>query len=93
MTKYQVMFIIRPDLSEEQYDGIVEEMSAVFTNNNSEVTDVKKWGLRDLAYEIDDLKKGYYVLFEVNATNEAVVEYNRISVIKEDIIRHIIVKD
>ncbi|MGI6210402.1 MAG: 30S ribosomal protein S6, partial [Bacilli bacterium] len=47
----------------------------------------------DLAYEINDLKKGYYVKFRVEATPEAVSEYNRICNIREDIIRHILVRD
>ena len=46
-----------------------------------------------MAYEINDFRKGYYVKFVVNATKEAVAEYDRICNIKEDIIRHILVKE
>ena len=57
------------------------------------IEEIKEWGQRDLAYEINDFKKGYYVKFVVNANNEAVAEYDRICNIKEDIIRHILVKE
>ena len=50
-------------------------------------------GLKDLAYEINDFAKGYYVKFVVNANNEAVAEYDRICNIKEAVIRHILVKE
>lgn len=93
MKQYQGMYIIRPDLTEEQYQTIIEEMNQLFTSHDSEVLEVKIWGMRELAYEINDFKKGYYVLFKVNATVDAINEYNRIAIIREYIIRHIIVNE
>ena len=46
-----------------------------------------------MAYEIEDFKKGYYVVMKVEANADTVAEYNRVCNIREDIIRHIIVKD
>jgi small subunit ribosomal protein S6 len=93
MKKYKGMYIIRPDLTEEQYKNVVEEMNKIFTDNGSEIVQVDLWGMRELAYEINDFRKGYYVVFITNATVEAVDEYERLSNIREDIIRHIIVKE
>lgn len=93
MKKYLAMYIIKPELTEENYKTIIEEMNKIFTDNNSEVVSVKEWGLKDMAYEINDFRRGYYVLVNVNATPEAITEYNRISNIREDIIRHIVVLD
>lgn len=93
MKKYLGMYIIRPDFTEEQVDSIIEELNKIFTDNGGEILEVNKWGLRDLAYEIQDFSKGYYVKFFVNANNEAVKEYDRICNIKEEVIRHILVKD
>ena len=50
-------------------------------------------GLRELAYEIAHEKKGYYVLLNVNATPEAVKEFERVANIKEAIIRYITVAE
>lgn len=93
MTKYTGMFIIRPTLTEEGYNEISQRILDIFTDNKSNVLEVKPWGMKDLAYEINDFKKGYYVLFTVDAMAEAVLEYNRICNINEDIIRHILVKE
>lgn len=93
MKKYLGMYIIRPDFTEDQINSTIEEINKIFTDNGGEILEVNKWGLRDLAYEINDFAKGYYVKFFVNANNEAVLEYDRICNIKEEIIRHILVKD
>ena len=46
-----------------------------------------------LTYEINDFKKGYYVVFLANANDDAVLEYDRICNIREDVIRHILVRE
>lgn len=93
MREYTGMFIISPTLTEDGYNLVVEDIQKIFTDHESEVTEVKKWGMKDMAYEINDFKKGYYVVFKVNATPEAVTEYDRVCNIREDIIRHILVKE
>lgn len=93
MRQYKGMYIIRPDLTEEQTKNVVAEVNQLFADNNATVLKVDEWGLKDLAYEINDFKKGYYVVFDVNAEPEAVQEFNRIANIREDIIRHIIVRE
>jgi small subunit ribosomal protein S6 len=93
MKEYTGMFIIRPVLTEEGYKEVIADIQKVFTDNNSLVTEVKEWGMKDMAYEIEDFRKGYYVLLKVQATPEAVAEYDRVCNIREDIIRHILVKD
>lgn len=93
MNKYKGMYIIRPDLTEDQFKSVIDEMNKVFTDNGGEILGVDLWGMRDMAYEINDFRKGYYVVFTTNASPVAVAEYDRIANIREDIIRHIIVKD
>ena len=93
MKQYKGMFIIRPTLTEEGYKAVTQEIFKIFTERQCEVLEVNEWGMRDLAYEIDDLRKGYYVKFVVNATPEAVAEYDRVCNIREDILRNILVKD
>lgn len=93
MKKYEVMFIVRPNLDEEARNALVAEIGEVFTNHASEVLNVKNMGLRELAYEIAGERKGYYVLLNVNATPEAVKEFERVANIKEAIIRYITVAE
>lgn len=93
MRKYTGMYILKPTLTEDQIKANVEELNALFTSRGGEILLVEEWGLKELAYEINDFAKGYYVKFAVNANNEAVAEYDRICNIKEAVIRHILVKD
>jgi len=93
MRKYEGMFIIRPAVEEEGYKTMINDIEKIFIDHNSKVTEIKEWGMRDLAYEIEDFKEGYYVFFKAEATPEAVLEYNRICNIRENILRHIIVRE
>ena len=93
MNKYKGMYIVRPDLTEDQYKQAIEEMNKVIVDNGGEILGVDVWGMKDMAYEINDFRKGFYVVFTANATPKAVTEYDRISNIREDIIRHIIIRD
>ena len=93
MNKYLGMYIIRPDFTEDQIKSTIEEINAIFTNDGGEIISVEEWGLKELAYEINDLNKGYYVKFFVNANATSVAEYDRICNIRDGIIRHILVRD
>jgi len=93
MKKYEVMYILRSNLDAEAIKAEVENVNKIFTSNDSKVLETKEWGLRELAYEIEHNKKGYYVWMLVEAPVEAVNEFNRIAGYSEKIIRHIVVKD
>ncbi|CCV64834.1 30S ribosomal protein S6 [Alteracholeplasma palmae J233] len=93
MKKYEVMYIIRPTLDSEQVKKVVSDMNNVFTTFGSNIVELKELGLKDLAYEIEKHKKGYYVWLLVEANNDAVNEFNRVVRITEDVIRFIIVKE
>ena len=93
MRKYEIMYIIRPNLLEDDRKKLIESLNDVITSMDSEVTKVNEWGMRDLAYEIDDFKKGYYVVLDVNTTEEARAEFDRIIRLREEVIRYLIIKD
>ena len=93
MKKYEIMYIVRPNLESEETKAVIANLSNIFTERQSEVLELKEIGLKDLAYEIDHLKKGYYVWTLVNANNEAIEEFNRVIRITESVIRYIVVKD
>ena len=91
MKKYEIMYILRSNLEQEAIKAEVEAAKNIITSNNSKVLEVKEWGLRELAYEIEHNRKGYYVVMNVEATKEAINEFNRIAGYSEKIIRHIVV--
>lgn len=93
MKQYTGMYIIRPTLAEEGIKAVIADVEKIFTERGGKILEVNEWGMKELAYEIEDFKKGYYVKFLVEASNESVEEYDRVCNIKEDIIRHILVKE
>jgi len=90
--QYEVMYIIRPNVEGDALKDIVDRVNNIFTSNESDILELKEMGLKDLAYEIDHHKKGYYVWLLVDATQEAVNEFNRLIRINEQVIRFIVVK-
>jgi small subunit ribosomal protein S6 len=93
MRKYEIMYIIRPNIEEEAKKALTERFSGILTENGAEVSEAKEWGKRRLAYEINDFRDGYYQLVKVNAEPAAVEEFSRLAKISEDIIRHIVIKE
>lgn len=93
MKKYEVMYILRSNLEQEAIKAEIAAVNTIFTSNESKVLECKEWGLRELAYEIERSRKGYYVWLLVEATPKAISEFNRIAGYSEKIVRHIVVVD
>lgn len=93
MTKYEIMYVIRPTVLEDDRKALIEELNTIFTSRGAEVTNVNEWGMKDLAYEIEKHRKGYYVVLDVVSNDEARIEFDRVVRIKEDVIRYLILKD
>ena len=93
MRKYEIMFIVRPTLGEDELKKVISNFEGILTNNGANVTESKEMGQRELAYEIKDFKSGYYHLLEVEANDDkAIKEFDRLALIINDIIRHLITK-
>lgn len=93
MKNYEIMFIVRPTLSEEEVKKVVDNFKKVITDNGSKITEVKEMGQRELAYEIKKFKSGYYFVFEVESNDDkAIKEFDRLGLISSDVIRHLITK-
>ena len=93
MKRYEIMFIVRPDLEEANIKNVVDSMKSLVESKNAKILEVKEMGQRELAYEINKYKNGYYFLFVIESeNNDATVEFDRVALINEDIIRHLIVK-
>ena len=92
MNKYEMMFIVRPDMEEAEIKNTAEAMKKVLTDAKAKIIEEKAMGQRELAYEINKFTTGYYYLFVVEATKEAEQEFNRVARINESLLRHLIVK-
>ena len=92
MTKYEIMFVVRPDMEEAEIKKTAAEMKKVLTDAKAKVLDEKAMGQKELAYEINKYSTGYYYLLVVEASKEAEQEFNRVARINENLLRHLIVK-
>ncbi len=87
---YEAVYILDPALSEEQTAALVEKFKGVVEANGS-VTAVEEWGKRRLAYPINDLMEGYYVLMTFTAAAALPAELDRIFRITDGVMRSLIV--
>lgn len=92
MRKYEFMFIINPNLEESAIKKTAEDMKNVITKANGKIIDEQEMGQRELAYEIQKHKKGYYFLYVIEADASLIAEINRVANVTEDVIRHLVVK-
>lgn len=92
MRAYEVLYIIRPELDEEQNTAVIEKFKGLIENNGGEITKLDKWGKRKLAYEIKHNREGFYVLMEFNGATDAAAELDRVFRITDEVIKHIIIR-
>lgn len=91
--KYEVLYIIRPDLGEDSKKELVEQFDKVLSIGGAEVTESKDWAKRRFAYEIKGYKEGVYHLVNLTTDNsEAIDEFERLARINDNILRHMIVR-
>ncbi|WP_047983456.1 30S ribosomal protein S6 [Ornithinibacillus californiensis] len=93
MRKYEIMYIIRPDMEEEAQKALIERFNGILTDNGAEIANVKEVGKKRLAYEINDYRDGYYVLINFSGDEKSVNEFDRLAKFSEDIIRHIAIRE
>ena len=93
MRKYEIMFIVRPTVGEDELKKVVTNFSGILTNNGASITETKDMGQREFAYEIKDFKSGYYYVINLEASDDkAIKEFDRLALISNDIVRHLITR-
>ena len=88
--KYETIFIVNATLTEEAINAVVEKFTNLIAANG-EITKIDQWGKRRMAYAIDDMAEGYYVLVEFDSKPNFPAELDRIYKITDGVIRSIIV--
>lgn len=92
MRKYETMFIINPDMSEEEVGTIIDKVKNIIEDSSGKVEKVDLWGKKKLAYEINKKNEGHFVLINFTSNENLPKELDRNFRIMDVIIRHIIVK-
>ena len=89
---YEVMFIVRPDLQEEDIDKLISTLEGHATSAGATVKSTDKWGKRRLAYLVRKFADGFYILLTVEADGKAIHEIERRLRVSEPVIKFITVR-
>ena len=88
MRHYELVFVLKPTLTEEEMASKIEQIKNLITSNGGEIYNEEKWGRRTLAYPIQNFNNGYYFIFNFKTENSELpgkLEYNLR--LDEDVIR------
>ena len=91
MRKYEVMYILNAELGDEERNALIEKLHAIITADQGKILDVNEWGVREFAYPINHMTKGYYVVAKFETDTPAINEFDRIFKIEPGAIRHLVV--
>ena len=87
---YEAVIILKPDLGEEATAALVEKFKTLIEQRGT-VAEVDEWGKRHLAYPIDDITEGYYVLMTFTAEPTLPAELDRQMRINDNVMRSMII--
>ena len=91
MIKYESMYILKPDMEEEKKDALVKRFSDIVVNNGGNVEKIDEWGKKRLAYPIQYINDGYYVLMNFEAEPTLPAELERNYKISDDVLRFMVI--
>lgn len=87
MKKYETMYIIKSTLDDAARASLIEEMHSIIKNHKGTIDSVDEMGMKDFAYEIDGMTKGYYVVVNYTVDVDGLNEFNRLLRLNGDIVR------
>ncbi|MDO4710373.1 MAG: 30S ribosomal protein S6 [Peptostreptococcaceae bacterium] len=90
MKNYELVYVLRPAIEDEAKEAVLDKVKAVI-ESSGEVEQVDVWGVKRLAYEIQKLREGYYVLVTFKAGVDVPKELDRNLKINDNVIRHMVI--
>jgi small subunit ribosomal protein S6 len=91
MELYESLFIIRPSITDEETNGLIEKMKGVAGKTGAQFIKAENWGRKKLAYEVRRERKGTYVYFYFKAPNNTVGELEHAYRLEDNIIKFLTV--
>ncbi|MCK9282875.1 MAG: 30S ribosomal protein S6 [Rhodocyclaceae bacterium] len=91
MRHYEVVFIVHPDQS-EQVPAMIERYKTLVTSRNGAIHRLEDWGRRQMAYPIQKMHKAHYVLMNIEADQETLVELEHAFKFNDAVLRHLTIK-
>ncbi len=90
MRNYELVYVLRPAIEDEAKDAVLDKVKSII-EASGEVEKVDVWGVKRLAYEIQKLREGFYVLVSFKATVDVPKELDRNLKINDNVIRHMVI--
>lgn len=92
MRPYELMYILQPTLSAEEQTALVDRFNDLISSMNGSLEKTDRWERRQLAYELNGFRDGYYVVVNFQGNPALVAELDRQMKITETILRHMILR-
>ena len=92
MRNYEIIFIVRPDVTEEDVDKLIAQMEGVVAGAGGKLEKVEKLGRRRLAYRVRKQREGIYVLFRLQGSGDTVKEFERRLKVTDAVIKYLSVR-
>ncbi|MFO7929659.1 MAG: 30S ribosomal protein S6 [Candidatus Humimicrobiaceae bacterium] len=92
MRNYELALVFDPTLEETDIDAEISKLTSLMEKENCKVGDIDKWGVKKLAYPINNNESGYYSFIYFSGDGKLLPELERISEINDKVLRHLIVK-
>ena len=92
MALYESVIIGRQDLTNSQFETLIDEFTSVIKSLDGEIKKTEYWGIRNLAYKININRKAHYYMLNISSSPETISEYERLLGLHEDIIRFLTIK-
>jgi small subunit ribosomal protein S6 len=89
---YELMFIVRPDMTEEDQDKLISTLEAAVTSSSGQVKNVERMGKRRLAYRVRKFQDGIYILLTVEGSGGLIHELERRLRVSEPVIKFLTVR-
>src|SRR5271157_5191463 len=92
MRNYEIIFIVRPDVTEEDVDKLIAQMEGVVAGAGGKLEKVEKIGRRRLAYRVQKQREGLYILFRLQGSGDTVKEFERRLKVIDTVIKYMTVR-
>ncbi|GAC1658503.1 MAG: hypothetical protein NVS9B1_18510 [Candidatus Dormibacteraceae bacterium] len=89
---YEILYIVRPSVEEADLDDVTKRVETLIEGLDGSIQRTNVWGKRRLAYEVDHLNEGHYVLTDFQIEPEKVPEMEATLKISDSVFRHLIVR-
>jgi small subunit ribosomal protein S6 len=92
MRNYEIIFILRPDVTDEDVDKLIAQMEGVVTSTGGKIEKVEKLGRRRLAYRVERQREGLYILFRLQGAGNTIKEFERRLKVLDTVIKYLTVR-